>query len=56
VLESEPDFAYRYAEDALAFISKRLCVPDLDEAEREAIGGAIHSLSLIRSSTCQVAA
>jgi hypothetical protein len=56
VLENEPDFAFGYAEDALALISKRLCDPNVDETERQAMSGATHSLSLIRSSNFQMAA
>jgi hypothetical protein len=56
VLESEPDLAYGYTEDALALISKRFSDPNVDETERDAMNGAIHSLSLIRRCNSQTAA
>jgi hypothetical protein len=47
VLESEPDFAYRCAEDALTLISKRLCNPDLDESERQFFNSELPSVRRI---------
>jgi hypothetical protein len=56
VLESEPDLAYSYAEDALTIIGERLRDPDTGEAERQAMNGAIRSLNLIRRTDFSVAA
>jgi hypothetical protein len=56
VLENEPDLACWYAEEALGIISERFRAPDVSEAEREAMSGAIRSLNVIKSKGCQIAA